>query len=43
MKLQFRAEFFTFTNTPRSAFPDLGYGSGTFAEVNSLAPGRYET
>jgi Carboxypeptidase regulatory-like domain/TonB dependent receptor len=39
MKLQLRAEFFNFTNTPRFAFPDLGYGSGTFGEVTSTAPG----
>jgi len=39
MLLQFRAEFFNFTNTPRFAFPDLGYGGDTFGEVMSTAPG----
>ena len=39
MKLQLRAEFFNFTNTPRFAFPDVGYGSATFGEVTSTAPG----
>jgi hypothetical protein len=39
MKLQFRREFFNFTNTPRYAFPDLAYGSATFGEVTSTAPG----
>jgi Carboxypeptidase regulatory-like domain/TonB dependent receptor len=39
MKLQVRGEFFNFTNTPRFAFPDLAYGSGTFGDVTSTAPG----
>jgi len=39
MKLQLRGEFFNFTNTPRFSFPDLGYGSATFGEVTSTAPG----
>ena len=39
MKLQFRGEFFNFTNTPRFAFPDVGIGSGTFGQVTSTAPG----
>ncbi len=39
MKLQLRGEFFNFTNTPRFAFPDVGYGSATFGEVTSTAPG----
>ncbi|HEY2117707.1 MAG TPA: TonB-dependent receptor [Candidatus Acidoferrum sp.] len=39
MNLQLRAEFFNFTNTPRFAFPDLGYGSATFGEVTATAPG----
>jgi hypothetical protein len=39
MNLQIRAEFFNFTNTPRFAFPDLGYGSATFGDVTSTALG----
>ena len=39
MNLQIRAEFFNFTNTPRFAFPDLGYGSATFGDVTATAPG----
>jgi hypothetical protein len=39
MKLQFRGEFFNFTNTERFAFPDLNYGSGTFGDVTATAPG----
>jgi hypothetical protein len=39
MLLQFRGEFFNFTNTERFAFPDLGVGSATFGEVTSTAPG----
>ena len=39
MKLQFRGEFFNFTNTPRFAFPDVGLGSGTFGQVTSTAYG----
>lgn len=39
MKLQIRGEFFNFTNTARFAFPDLAYGSGTFGDVTSTAPG----
>jgi len=39
MKLQFRGEFFNFTNTARFGFPDLSYGSSTFGEVFSTAPG----
>jgi hypothetical protein len=39
MKLQLRAEFFNFTNTPRFGFPDLNFGSGTFGDVTSTAPG----
>ena len=39
MKLQFRGEFFNFTNTARFGFPDLGYGSGTFGQVTSTAAG----
>ena len=39
MQLQFRGEFFNFTNTPRFAFPDLSYGSATFGDVTSTAPG----
>jgi Carboxypeptidase regulatory-like domain len=39
MSLQLRAEFFNFTNTPRFAIPDFGYGSSTFGEVTSTAPG----
>ncbi len=39
MLLQFRGEFFNFTNTERFAFPDLGVGSATFGQVTSTAPG----
>jgi hypothetical protein len=39
MTLQLRAEFFNFTNTPRFAFPDLNFGSATFGDVESTAPG----
>jgi hypothetical protein len=39
MTLQLRAEFFNFTNTERFAFPDLNYGSSTFGDVLSSAPG----
>ncbi len=39
MSLQFRGEFFNFTNSPRFAFPDLAYGSATFGDVTSSAPG----
>jgi Carboxypeptidase regulatory-like domain len=39
MKLQIRAEFFNFTNTPRFGFPDVGVGSATFGQVTSTAPG----
>ena len=39
MTLQLRAEFFNFTNTERFAFPDLNYGSATFGDVQSSAPG----
>ena len=39
MKLQLRAEFFNFTNTPRFGFPDLNYGDSTFGDVTSTAPG----
>jgi Carboxypeptidase regulatory-like domain/TonB dependent receptor len=39
MRLQLRAEFFNFTNTPRFAFPDVGVGSATFGQVTSTAPG----
>ena len=39
MKLQLRAEFFNFMNTPRFGFPDLNFGSGTFGDVTSTAPG----
>lgn len=39
MLLQFRGEFFNFTNTPRFAFPDLGFGGDTFGYVTSTAPG----
>ncbi len=33
MKLQFRAEFFNFTNTPRFYDPDSGVGDGNFGKV----------
>jgi hypothetical protein len=39
MTVQLRGEFFNFTNTPRFAFPDLSFGSATFGEVTSTAPG----
>jgi hypothetical protein len=39
MTLQLRGEFFNFTNTARFAFPDLNYGSATFGDVQSTAPG----
>jgi hypothetical protein len=39
MTVQLRGEFFNFTNTPRFAFPDLNFGSATFGEVTSTAPG----
>jgi hypothetical protein len=39
VKLQFRGEFFNFTNTERFAFPDVGVGSSTFGDVTSSAPG----
>jgi hypothetical protein len=39
IKLQFRGEFFNFTNTERFAFPDVGVGSATFGDVTSSAPG----
>jgi hypothetical protein len=39
MKLQIRGEFFNFTNSERFAFPDLAYGSPTFGDVTSSAPG----
>ena len=39
MKLQIRGEFFNFTNTPRFGFPDLGFGSDTFGDVNATAQG----
>ena len=39
MRVQLRAEFFNFTNTPRFAFPDLNFGSSTFGDVTSTAPG----
>jgi Carboxypeptidase regulatory-like domain len=39
MVLQFRGEFFNFTNSERFAFPDLNYGSATFGDVTATAPG----
>jgi hypothetical protein len=39
MKLQVRAEFFNFTNTPRFAFPDTAFGSDSFGVINSTALG----
>jgi hypothetical protein len=39
VRLQFRGEFFNFTNTERFAFPDVGVGSSTFGDVTSSAPG----
>jgi hypothetical protein len=39
VKLQFRGEFFNFTNTERFAFPDVGVGSATFGDVTASAPG----
>jgi len=35
MELQFRGEFFDFTNTPRFGTPDTGFGSPTFGEIFS--------
>ncbi len=35
MKLQLRAEFFNFTNTPRFGFPDTNFGSPTFGTLSS--------
>ena len=34
-KLQLRAEFFNFTNTPRFGQPDGYFGSGDFGTINS--------
>jgi len=41
MKLQVRAEFFNFGNTPRFAAPDTAYdpGDSQFGIINSTAPG----
>ncbi len=35
MKLQIRAEMFNATNTPRFAFPDIGFGNESFGQVTS--------
>ncbi len=35
MRLQVRAEMFNVTNTPRFAFPDVGWGNDSFGQVTS--------
>jgi hypothetical protein len=35
MRLQVRAEMFNATNTPRFAFPDVGWGNESFGQVSS--------
>ena len=37
VKVQVRAEFFNFTNTPRFAIPDTAFGSSTFGQIFSTA------
>ncbi len=37
--LEFHVDLFNFTNTPRFAFPDFGYGDDTFGNVSSTAAG----
>ena len=39
MRLELRAEFFNFFNTPRFAPPDTLFGDGTFGQISSLAMG----
>ena len=39
MRLQFRAEAFNLTNTPNFAEPNTNFGSPTFGEITSTAPG----
>jgi hypothetical protein len=35
MKLQLRAEFFNFTNTPRFGDPNTSFGDPAFGTINS--------
>jgi hypothetical protein len=39
MRLELRADFFNFLNTPRFALPDNFFGDSTFGQVSSLAQG----
>ena len=39
MRLELRAEFFNFFNTPRFAVPDNLWGDSTFGQISSLAQG----
>ena len=39
MRLQFRAEAFNLTNTPNFAEPNTNFGSPSFGEITSTAPG----
>jgi Carboxypeptidase regulatory-like domain/TonB dependent receptor len=39
MRLEVRAEFFNFFNTPRFAIPDNLWGDSTFGQISSLAAG----
>ncbi len=39
MKLEVRAEFFNFFNTPRFAPPDTLWGDSTFGQISSTLPG----
>jgi len=38
MRIEVRADFFNFTNTPRFAIPDTLYGDSTFGQVSSTQP-----
>lgn len=40
LRLQFRAEFFNFTNTPFFGAPGSSLGTGQFGVINSAAPAR---
>ncbi len=40
MRLEVRADFFNFLNTPRFALPDNFFGDSTFGQVSSLAQGN---